>query len=104
MRFSKSKYKVLHLGSGQSLNEYRLREELTERSPTEEDLGVLLVEERLDMSWQCALAVQKAILHPGLHQQRSGQEVEEGDCPPLLCPGESPRGVLHPGLGPPAQE
>jgi len=39
----------------------------------------------------------------GLHQKRVGSG-EGGCCLPLLCPGKDPSGVLHPSLGPSAQE
>ena len=59
LRLNKGKGRVLHLGRNNPMHQYKLGGDLLECTSVERDLGVL-VDDRLTMRQQCALAAKKA--------------------------------------------
>ncbi|GAB0179335.1 mitochondrial enolase superfamily member 1 [Grus japonensis] len=102
MKSNKAKCKVLHIGQGSPRYQHKLGDEGIERGLEEKHLGVL-VDHKLNMSQQCALAAQKANRILGCVKKHD-QHVMGGDSPPLLHSHEIPPGVLCSALGAPVQE
>lgn len=94
IRFTKAKCKVVQLGRGNPRYVCRLGEEILE----EYDLGIL-IDEKLDMSQQCVLAMGRPTIS-WIASQMVWQQGRRAGCPFFLYPHEVLSGVLHFQEGP----
>ena len=81
MKFNKAKCNALHMDQGSPKHRHRLGGAWIESSPEEKNLG-MLVHQKLNMTWQCVLATQKANRILGCI--KSDQQVEGGDSATIL--------------------
>lgn len=101
-KLSRGRRRALHLGRNRSMHQGRLGAGRLESSPVEKDLEVLLGK-KLDMSWQCAFAAQKANYVLGCINRgvaTRSRELIVPLCSAHVRPHLEP---CNPGLGPPAQ-
>ncbi|GAB0177703.1 hypothetical protein GRJ2_000235600 [Grus japonensis] len=101
IKFNRAKCKVLHVGQHNPKHNYRLGGEWIESSPEEKkDLGVL-VDKKLNVSQQCALAAQKANHVLGCIKTSMTSRSREVILPLYSTLVRPHLGVLCPALGPP---
>ncbi|TRZ20117.1 hypothetical protein HGM15179_006972 [Zosterops borbonicus] len=101
MKFTKSKYQVLHFGHNNPLQFYRLGLVWLDSAQAERDLGVLVTAEHEPA---VCPGGQEGQRHPGLDQEWCGQQEQGGHSSPVLGTGEGTPGVLCPVLGPQFRE
>ncbi|RMC06756.1 hypothetical protein DUI87_16202 [Hirundo rustica rustica] len=81
---TETKCKVPHLAWGISQYQYRLGCKYIESSPAKMDFEVL-VDERLNVTWQDVLGAHRDNCFLGSIITRRGQQVEGGDSAPVFC-------------------
>ena len=103
MGFNTAKCRVLHLGWRNPRHLYRLEGAVLESSSAEKDLGVLM-DDKLNMSLQRALAARKANGILGSIMRGVVSRDREVIIPLYSALLRAPSGVLCPGMEPPVQE
>ncbi|KAK4806638.1 hypothetical protein QYF61_022944 [Mycteria americana] len=101
MGFNKTKCKFVHMGWGNPKHKYRQGGEWIESRPEEKDLGEL-VDEKLNVTRQCALAAQKANHILGCIKRSVTSGAREVILPLYSALVRPAPGVLCSPLGPPA--